>query len=270
MNSKTQDQIEKYLNGGLSKEETKDFELKLNENYEFAEEVKLYKYVNEGLGEESWFEMGIEKDNIQYQMMLKAANSSEGQKTQRDLLEAKEVYFAKQRQAKQRRRIYVAISSAAAALLFLLMTTVLAPSQSSDELFVAHFTNNDMPSLVSRSNDGVNDLFKGIQAYNNENYKEAINYFDNYYTEANAINPLVYSYSGWAYAYTGDDKKAFSDFNKLADSDHLDSSKGLWFNALLHLKLNETKEAKSSLQKIVVDENNFKFAEAKEILADLK
>ena len=270
MNSKTQDQIEKYLTGALSIEETKIFELKLKEDFELAEEVKLYKYVNNGLDEESWFDTDIDKDNLQYQRILNLANSGEGQKLQNDLLEAKESYFTKQRLKKQRTRIYVAISSAAAAVIFLLMTTVLSPSQSSDELFVTHFTNNDMPSLVSRSSNNANNLSKGIQAYHNKDYQESINYFENYFAESNEINPLVYSYSGWAYAYTGDEDQAFKDFDKLANSDHLDSSKGLWFNALLHLKLNETEEAKSTLKKIVVDENNFKFAEAKEMLADLK
>jgi len=49
----------------------------------------------------------------------------------------------------------------------------------------------------------------------------------------------------------------------------LDRSKGLWFKALVYLKMDDKKSAKHTLKKITENLSNFNYTKAEKLLAEL-
>ncbi|MBQ0740130.1 hypothetical protein J9332_38200, partial [Aquimarina celericrescens] len=63
---------------------------------------------------------------------------------------------------------------------------------------------------------------------------------------------------------------AIKSFEKLLGSDTLDASKAYWYLSLTYLKINKVEEAKTQLQILSKNPQNYKYKEAKELLNRLQ
>lgn len=256
--------IEAYLGGDMPPEEIVLFEKELEENDALKKELDLYNKLNYHLGNK------IIDDKLPDNLYTKELNeflvSEEANQIKKNLEDAKNKYLVKKPSSKS--KIYVRL--AAAVILLLIISRIgFQLINTPASLFNDYYNPNDLPSLVKR-NDSQSNLYEGIIAFNNKKYDEAITDFEAYKRSEKEINTLMFLYQGMSYLELDENDKAIEAFKIVSTSNILDSSRGLWFEALVYLKAKDDLNAKKILEKIRSNSSNFKFKEAKELLDKLK
>ena len=133
--------------------------------------------------------------------------------------------------------------------------------------YVAYANWDTLPSFINRSEE-QNNLVIAEEAFKAKDFQKAISIFNMYHIE-NPDNPQVLAYLGAAYLEQDDDTMALKTFNLLANSNSVDSSLGLWYMALTHLKYNRKDDAVAVLKKISSNPNNYNADEATTILNEI-
>lgn len=252
INEKFYHLIDSYLKGDLSDQDRADFE-EYSKNTAFLEELEIQKQL---------YSIHSEEDSIAF------SKTEEGKEMLKVIQSAEDNYF----QNRPKNRIYKYISYGIAASIFLAITiysiSFFTTENPSLQNYYAEYVNwEELPSLLERE-DESNTLVKGVSAFSNKNYQEAIDSFKVYLKE-NPNNPQVISYLGASYLESGNDLSAIETFQGLAEMNSVDSSKGYWFIALIHLKNENKKAAITTLKKIASSDKNYNYIKAKEILGKI-
>lgn len=264
MNDQHEHQIESYLAGNLSGDELRQFEKTLAENVELRAEVELARQINLHFsGSTDVSDLPKNEYTQKLSAFLKSDEASVLKSKLRKVADENKTSSTEQK----RPRIYLI----AAVLTVLVITTLgilfLGPD-SSQQLYASYYSTEDLPSVISR--DSENDVLQlGAEAFQENDFNASLKYFDQYFQTSDEILPSVHIYSGMAYSELGDYKNALVEFDKLINSDALDRSKGLWFKALVQLKMDDRPSAKRTLEELVNSPENFNYTEANELLSEL-
>ena len=233
-------QIEKYLAGEMSLKEKEAFEVLIAESDELKEHVALSRQLVEVN------EFGSFKRNV--------------------LIAEKEYLQSK---TKTYKLLYW---SAAAVIIFMLGIFSYYQQNSVlniNELYAQHVKEVNMPSFIVQGNAVQKDLEKIEKAFLDNDYEKTIELCDitlkvapNYFSD-------LLIYKGVALLKLDKETKALDVFKKLSKSDALDASKGLWYEALVYMKLKDKKALKANLIEITKKTTNYNYAEAASILKNL-
>ncbi|UZR97806.1 tetratricopeptide repeat protein [Chondrinema litorale] len=237
--------IQDYLNGTLTIEKKALIEKELEEDAEFAAEVKEFETLETGL-----HSIGVDA-------------------FKEDMLQWEKEYQQKQKPTGKIIKFWPGYLAVAATILLLLVAGLFLYNTESDNnaLYASHFVAyEDM--IISRGEASPESLLiTGMEAYNNEEFATASEKLNGYLVK-NTENKGVALYLGIAQMQIGKYTEAASSFN-MAQQDLKFKQQAQWYEALLYIKSEQLDKAKSLLQQISKDTQHYKSEEAVEILEEL-
>ncbi|MFC4634818.1 tol-pal system YbgF family protein [Dokdonia ponticola] len=257
--------IESYLLGNLSKEEVAIVEKRMSEDVRFRESVLLQKELYASLDESDWsFAKNVTPEKIQeYETLFK---SKETAQLKEAILKAQSDY--KKNTSKNGRSLFYYLS-AAVVIVMITISVLLSKDQTSQDLYVTYYTTSDIPSLVSRGGEDDSELINAERYFENAEYTKALEILIPKVATVTKNKASVLLYKGISEMELGQFEKAHTSFDQLIHSDLLDAPMGLWYKALLYLKMDAPEKAKTILQQISSSSSNYKYTEAKELLEKL-
>ncbi|NER14517.1 hypothetical protein GWK08_13770 [Leptobacterium flavescens] len=265
MNDDLKMKIEAYLGNTMPPEEALLFEKQMEENEELLREVTLAREINLYLTDNTSVE---EVPENEYTGNLRSfLESDEARSVEEKLRKVQNEY--RKDAVKARRRRYFMMAAAIAGLLIISSLALIFTQESNpQELFAKYYSTDDLPSVIKRGATG-DELNRGVIAFRDSNFFEAVNLFEAYKKTVSETDPAVHLYLGLSYLQTGSYDKALGELDLLLHSDALDRSKAQWFKALVYLKMDNKKKAEEVLKKILEDPSNFNYAEAGKLLDEL-
>ena len=263
MNDELKLKIESYLGGSMSAEEAESFSREIEMDPNLKAEVQLSADINFHLAEKA---LGSDIPDNEYTRTLKSYFQSDEAKEIEVKLRQVQSDYKESQDSSKRPKLYLY----AAILTILIITTIgvfFFGSDTNSQLYASYYSPKDVPSIVTRGDETALNL--GAAAFQNKEYAEAMKVFENYLNSEANFNPSVYIYTGLSNLELGQHTEAISEFDKLINSNSIDSSKGLWFKALAYLKMDQTEDAKQVLEIITESSNNFNYNKARELLDEL-
>lgn len=233
-----EEQIDKYLKGELTEKERKDFEHKIGEDSELAEEFNFQQSMVEGVKDVFRDEMLMHFDDLEKQI-------------------AKSPKTVQKSKGKIRRLVIGVISLAASVLLIIFVWITNKPN--TEQLFADNYTTYpNYVSNVERSNPTVKDLYAtAFQQYEKGEYTKAIQDFEAILA-IDKEDSIVEFYLGLAYLENKDAAQALEYLNASKQaSAHRFVDPALWYAALAELQLGQTEAAKTDLEVLMNKEGSY-------------
>ncbi|WP_025666866.1 tetratricopeptide repeat protein [Aquimarina megaterium] len=236
---KPQDLISKYIQGTLTVEEQQEFDTLLNTDQNFRDEVLFHTNLKKVVEH---------KDDNDFRHLLSDLESNVKKK-------------------KTLKWWY-----AAAAILVLLGTTYFWNTKkpvSNDELFATYFKPyRNILQPVVRSGEHKNMISVAFNAYENGNFKKALDAFD-IVLETEANDTLQF-YKANALLKLNKAKKAIIILENRNEIKNSFSEKNHWYLAMAYLKVGQLDKAKEQLELLIkIPDSEYKRTEAKELLKKL-
>ncbi|WP_420574145.1 tetratricopeptide repeat protein [Kordia sp.] len=260
--------LERYLKGEMTGIELRMFEDKLKGDEELREELRLQIELSEALDNESDFSIFKEKLNRDEVDKLKTKlRSKEYQDLSASIRNAEKVYFSEKDKVRPFQKYYRYLAIAGVIILFfsIYFTQITSSYSSYYDEYVDWST---LPSFVEKGN--LNAFSKGEIAFKKEDYKTAIEQFTQVQT-TDELYIFSLQYLGASYDKLDENDKAIATFQKLADlNTSYESSKGSWYEAMMHLKMDNKEKAIYVLNTYIDNPNNFNYSEAKVLLRKLQ
>jgi len=267
MNTIEQD-IEKYLNGEMTKEETTVFLKKIDADSGAKRMLELYEEMDTVYDEKNWelIDRNITYKKVEhYENFLK---SDSGEKVSEAILKAEHSYFEESRPSKIKQTLLYVGAIAAVFIAGLFLTNQFNNTINGDQLYAEYKNWNVLPSLTLR--DGAGDLTNIEKLFRDKRYEESLVLLKAYVSDNDQkINPQILLYLGVTQLELDQNEAAISSFTKLRNSNTLDVPKAHWYLALCYLKLNDLEKAKSELNLLIGSNISFQQNKAKELLEKL-
>lgn len=263
--------IEDYLNGKMNANEIKTFENQINDNQEFYEAVKINKKLKLQYDETNWDFIEDNKSNTKLNELEALLKSNEFQDKKKAIQTASASYFKNEEVKKlnnNKPKLYYLLAFAAAVIVFLGVFFNDSTS-TNQEIYSDNSKWEELPSLVSRSEINVDLLSVGENAFNNKNYVLAKENFTSFINDDHQVNPTALLYLGISQLELENYNEALNSFQKIAESNTLDQSKGYWYRALTYFKMDDRANAIKELEIIVKSSKNHNFEKAKKLLKKL-
>jgi len=254
-------QAEDYLDGKLSSDALKAFELLLNDNQELTDYVLVNKEMRVQYNDKDWSFVNEDSDVKPLENYLKSTEA----KALKETIKSVNDDFVKSRSSiKKNYFSYIAI---AASIVVLVGYFIFNSSPTSLEIYSEYNNWSNLPSLTSRSDSDNALLVNGEKAFLDKDFEKAENYFSTYLKDLNHPNALLYF--GVSNMELGNHDKALNAFNQLIESNAIDSSKGYWYKALTYLKMDDRESVIETLNIILENGSNYNYTEAQELLEKL-
>ena len=266
MEESKNEKIERFLTGKMSDQEEMSFEKLLKEDEVLREEVAIYKGMHEHFTNDQ-----IQNSSDYEALLQKKIKTDEGQQAEAILLEVQHEYLQENKamvKSKSKLRKLFVYSSVAAAVI-MISVFVFMQEQTNQDLYSQYYVEADLPSFSKRSDVQTSLLNLGVEKFNASEYEAASDYFEQYLQSDTTINPLTYIYSGLVASELGNLEQAIDQFDLLENLSIEDSSRALWYKALIYLKFEQRDKAKTILELIVDSPENYKHQKAKELLKKL-
>lgn len=263
--------IEDYLNGKMNASEIKAFENQINDNQELYEAVKINKKLKLQYDDANWDFIADDKSNTKINKLEALLKSNEFQDKKKAIQTASASYFKNEEPKKlnnNKPKLYYLLAFAAAVIVFLGMFFNNS-TLTNQEIYSDNSSWEELPSLVSRSETNVNLLSTGENAFNNKNYALAKESFASFINSESQVNPTTLLYLGISQLELENYNEALNSFQKIAESNTLDQSKGYWYKALTYFKMGDRANAIKELKTIVKSSKNHNFEKAKKLLKEL-
>jgi len=246
--------IENYLNGEMSKEETTAFLQKIASDPEAKSMLELYQEMNIVYDDQDWNvtdKKSIHKKIDQYESFLK---SDKGVSVANKIKAAEQSYFDTQRAPKTKMKLLVYVAGIAAVLIAgLFLTKQFDTTITSDQLYADYKNWDAIPSLTLRAED--THLARVEKLFVNKNYKESLRLLEEYViANHQETNPQI---------------MLLATFTKLLNSNTLDAPKAHWYLALCYLKQDKSAIAKTELLKLL-EKTTFQKVNAQHLLDKLE
>lgn len=256
INNNRDELIEQYLSGIMAPETTLAFEKLIAENESLAKDVELLKQLDAHFSE-NYISLKNKIDTTDLDTYFRSNEAKVLKKT----IENIGVTYAS-------RKKFKFPVSIAASLIGLFICVAGYFQFNKHDLYADYYTETDMPSLVSRS--GTHDLSSEIiYAYQERQFSKANNLYLTYIESTTSFNENIFIYGGMTYFELNEYEKALIEFQKMRNSNSIDSSKGLWFTALVYLKKEDHNLLKETLNTIIQKKSNFNYKKAVSLLQEL-
>ncbi|MDH7446935.1 tetratricopeptide repeat protein [Aquimarina sp. 2201CG14-23] len=255
-------EIDDYLNDMMSDSEKQAFEERLRTDAVLAKELKLQKDMLTIYEDKEWLEGN--KEALQTDKATKLKSFFESDEAVDLKATIKDVVIENRSVSLNKSYWYMGIA-ASIAILFTISLFVFK-SDDYDELYAEYIQTDEIPSLVTRGEE-TNKLLENAQLlFEDKKYQKATESFEAYHKSETLVEPLSYIYYGIALTELSEFDQALKQFDKLSNSNTLQSKKANWYKALVFLKQKNKSELKKVLQTITGDKSNYKYKEAQELL----
>jgi len=245
------EEIEGYIYNELSEEEMASFETELSSNKNLADEIELIRNIDLALKESEVMQL---RNNLQD---IAAKIASEKQT---------ELSFVTRFRARK-----VILSSIAASLILLLGITGLLTRQAShDKLYQKFYAAYNISGINRSANESADKTLSiALQKFDNQDYEVTIDLL-NEVTSRNQNNMVAHFYTGASLQETGKYQDAISEYQKvILDKDNLFIEQAQWYIGLCYLQTNENKKAYKQFKKIA-ETQGFYQPKAQAILRKMK
>ncbi|SEL16475.1 hypothetical protein SAMN04487910_1908 [Aquimarina amphilecti] len=258
-------EIEKYLNGEMTKEETIIFLEKIDGNPDAKEALTLYQEMNTIYDSENW---NITDKKPSYKKIREYEEFFKGDKgasVKNAIGKAEQSYFEEPQTSKMK-RIFLYVGGIAAIFIAgLFLLGQFNKDIDNSQLYAEYKDWNVLPSLVLR--DGATELADIEKLFRNKKNEESLILIEKYMTENNQeANSQILLYLGANQLELNKNEDAIESFTKLLTNNTLDSSKAHWYLGLCYLKLGELGKAKIEFKSLKNSGLNFKKTEIEELL----
>ncbi len=266
------EQIEAFILGKMSDAEKKLFEAKIQSDKDLRKEVELHRSLKHVIQDKEWHLTESVKDNKAFNQIKNSRRSKKYANIESSIQEAGDQYFENEIKPKGNKNWLYYISAAAAVVCIAFFINYYNSNQSTTSLYAEYSNWKDLPSLTVQS-DNENILAEGEHLFFKEEYTKAIMIFSQVLIDSSVqnqnLNPYILSYLGASYLELNDYKNAIFTFDKLVNSNTVDSSKGYWYKTMVYLKQGNKQKTKEQLKLILQDERNFNFQKARELFEKL-
>ena len=261
-------QIDGYLKDTLSTSEKEAFEKRLQNEPELQEEVRLQQQLFDILGKEEWHAVQRSEYKERMNELTSKLRSQEYQGLSACIRNAENAYLEEQTKVSPLRKYYHYIALAAVIIVF--FGIYFTQMNSSYRSYYEQYINwSELPSFVEKGQD-QNNFSHGETAFKQENYKEAITFFQQV-TPSHEFYIHSLEYLGAAYDLLDENDNAITTFQKLANvEDPYERSKGNWYTAMIYLKMKNKDKAIGILRELVKDSENYKYEKARGLLKKLE
>lgn len=243
--------IDEYLLNYLNDKEQLEFEEQLFEDLRLKSELDLNSEINGAILEEDIMNLRGSLSDIIHE----------------DKADTKIRQFIPDTFRKSPSRMIGAAASIAAVISVGAMT-LSNQKLSSQEIYNNAYKPYEATGLY-RSPVSVTPEILGVDLYNNQKYKGALDQFDKV-LNANPDHPMCNFYSGLSYQQLQEYSKAINSYQKVIDEkDNLFIEQAEWYMALCYLKTNDESKAYSTFNAIL-DKKGYYSKDVKEIIKKLK
>lgn len=222
--SRTSEEIDAYIDGDLDLSEVESFEEELSLNAELAEELDLYKEINEAIAEIDIHDLRAQLKQIR--------TIEEEQKETRSV-------------AKVPRKIQKVWTIAAACMILMIgivgaIKVMHTPSD--NELFNTYYSKYEISGVRSGTTE-ADMMFKlALHNYNNADYKKAASQFEEILENDSDVS--VNFYAALSYQEMDDYKNAIRHFlSVIDDDDNLFIEQAQWYLGLCYLQSDDRRKA---------------------------
>ncbi|MEL7005246.1 MAG: tetratricopeptide repeat protein [Bacteroidota bacterium] len=233
------EKIDAFLNGELSGEDLRNFELALEQNEELQDEVELHRDIQRVMAD---------KDSLELKNQL--------------------IEIAKQPMEGSKMSVsrYLYLSIAATVVLFISLVFVLQNgSKTEEELFESYYMEYPVPGKL-RGNNDVNTYDEAIRLYEEGKYLQSINAFQSEFSK-DSTNHLVLIYLGNSYLKTQQWGSAIQTLEQIPENSRYVYD-AYWFTALSKIREKQVDSAKQLLSKLI-DANTIYTKKASTLLEEL-
>jgi len=266
------DTIDQYIKGQLEGDKLEQFEKELEANTSLKEEMLIQKQLFETI-ENKNLEQG-ELTDEEVNEIREKQNSADYKDLSQKIKQIGQEYV--QNPVQEKKPLWIRfrkfIPAAAAILTIVIISTVYLTNdnQSFDKYYYDNVDwNTELVSLVEKG-DAKSEFANGETYFKSGEFSEAIQVFGSINPE-DELYPYSLMYLGASHSNLNQDQQALQVFNRLTQmKEFVESSKGLWYAALIHLKLNDKEKALESLNLITEDSNNYRHSEALKLISELK
>ena len=268
LDHKLQETITAYIRDSLSSDERIAFELRLGEDPSLMEEVLLQKSLLHAFNENDWDDtdyMGKEEDVNAIRTQLR---SDDIQQISKHIRKTEDAYFneGQEERPTNGKRLYTIIAIAAVLIVLVGIPFFLSSGGSNYENYANW---NDLPSLVEMGTQ-ENTIVKAEILYKSTDYNGVIETLDTEIKEGDVYYTYGLIYQGASYFQLNNFEKAHQTFDELIQTNTLQSSYGYWYKMLIYLKNENIPEVKRMLDTILSNSENYNYAKAKTLQAELK
>ena len=225
------EQIERHLEGNLTKSEQSDFEQKMATDKAFAQEVKLFQSLIKGIDASG--AVAFEKKVNSWEQAFKQGNNDNS--------------VAK----KPNRTLYYIIGIILLGIIAAGVWYISQPKAPQQELiFASNF--QAYPSTAVRGENN-SDFADGLNAYDSKNYTEAVAAFEDYLNDDEATDRLpAQFYLGISQLGADQPEAAISNFQAVIDAGYLSLEEAAqWYLALAYLKSEQYDNLQKQLDLII-------------------
>ncbi len=266
------DTIDQYIKGDLEREKLLAFEQELENNAALREEMLIQKQLFKTI--QTKYLDSESLANNQSNALQEKLNIPEYQALSKKIKDVGNEYI--QNPPPEKKPLWIRfkqfIPAAAALLIILVISTVYLVNDNQD-IDHYYFDNANWDTeLISFTEKGDSkSAYKTAETFfNAKEYKKAILSLGEIKRD-----DILYAYGlmyiGASHANLNQDQQALQAFNALAlMTEFNENSKGLWYAALIHLKLKDKENAIKTLSIIVKDAKNYHYKDAKQILRELE
>ncbi len=257
--------IEKFLNDQLSPLEKENVLKRIEQDPSFRAQVRFEQELMDSLDPRGWNFLDPNEDPTI--TLFEEAFKSEKTQDLKRTLEEVSYNYSNQSTSKRSTR-WILYSSAAMIAVIVGLFAWFNTNESPQDLYASYFDPTDLTSVAVRGDSTEDLLIQAEIAFEDKDYKKTLSIIDEQLKDLQNSKSAVYLYKGISHMELNEFNAAEDTFNTLIDSNLMDAEKGLWFEALLFLKMNDTKAAKKVLQEIV-DNNYYNYSKASEVLKKL-
>lgn len=258
---------ERFLNGTLSPDELLAFEQEQATNSEFKEYVTLSKQLKQALGKDAWFT--YKNTGEQYETVKKWYQEEDVLAFKEKLQQHANQEFDTEKKVFSLKKYWLPIA-AACILLFITIIIQFTAQPSMEELYATYGTWNDTPSFIIQDENTATSKEKIERSYKNGKFADCILLADSFLETAASDRTNVMIYKGFSFVQLHQNEEAIAVFKQISKSNTIDSSKGLWYMALVYLKTEDVENLQQTLKTIAVSDTNYQYSKALQLLDELE
>lgn len=265
MTQEESEQIGAFLRGDLTKAELEKFNARLESDGDFKRQFEIEQKLFLALGDTNW--ATTSSSDPGFEQMYKAASSDEIKQLDQ-LLTQRRTGSKEAKVIPLYKKPWFKWVAAIIVVGLVVSSLLLGGKQSPEELYASYLNLEEVPTLTVRGSDTIALNNKLEALFASADYDGFLSVFENT-GDGLEPNPTLLTYAGLAYLKTDRDKMALKSFDQLIASTFLDAQRGYWYKALVYLKMGQSEQAKTILQKID-SESLYKAESAREILEKLQ
>lgn len=259
------EQIDNYLNNKLSIKEKNDFEEKMAINEKLREEVMIQKHLFATFGNKN-IDSNFGFNEGELHKINQHINSAELQNLSKKIKEIGVSYSQEQQKKKPKQNNFLRYLVAASITIIFASLFYFQNSNNLHSYYEEYNNWNTLPSFTEKSDNAtINQFTLGENLFHEKKYNEAITQFikidknDQFY-------PYSLLYIGASYEQLNENQKAIQVFQQVSKLNTFEEkSKGLWYEFLIYLKLEDREKAKTISKIILEDQNNYNYEKTLQI-----